>query len=81
MNYGIDLKENPYQVGKIIDGGHFGDVPIQLLKLHGSFNWFSMNESENAGMDDIILLEQNDTPELFNAPFYVVDYQISDTKS
>jgi hypothetical protein len=78
LNYGIGLKENPYQVEKIIDGGNFADIPIQLLKLHGSFNWFSMNLSENARMDDIILLEKNDTPEIFNVPFYV---PMSNTKN
>jgi len=70
VDYGIALG-NAYPEEKIVYGRHFTDVQIELLKLHGSFNWFSMNESENAGIDDIMLLEKNDVPDIYNVPFYV----------
>ncbi|MBU3182038.1 SIR2 family protein [Clostridium psychrophilum] len=73
VKYGIKLNQDPYQEGTKIDGGDLGDKNIELLKLHGSFNWFSMSKSDNADIDDIISVEQDGINEIFidDVPFYV----------
>lgn len=73
VKYGIKLNQNPYHETTNIDGRILGQKYIQLLKLHGSFNWFNMSESENADIDNIVSLEQNDIDDIFNenVPFYI----------
>ena len=73
VKYGIKLNHDPYQEVTTIDIGDLNVKNIELLKLHGSFNWFSMSKSENADIDDIISLEENVINEIFieDVPFFV----------
>ena len=73
VKYGIKLNKDPYQEGTTIDAGDLDVKNIELLKLHGSFNWFSMSKYENADIDDIISLEENVINDMFveDIPFYV----------
>lgn len=73
VRYGIRLEDSPYQEGKIIDGGNFSDKHIQLLKIHGSLNWFNMIDNESANINDIIVANDEEIDVFFkeNTPFYV----------
>lgn len=73
VKYGINLNEDPYQESAKIDGGDLDEKKIELLKLHGSFNWFSMSKYDNADIGDVISLEQNAINEIFieDVPFFV----------
>lgn len=73
VKYGINLNEDPYQESAKIDCGDLDEKKIELLKLHGSFNWFSMSKYDNADIGDVISLEQNDINEIFieDVPFFV----------
>ena len=46
---------------------------MEILKPHGSFNWFSLKQLENSNIEDIILVSQKDEYiELYNEiPLYV----------
>ena len=65
VKYGIKLNEDPYLEGTKIDNTDVSEKKVELLKLHGSFNWFSMSKSDNADIDDIISVEQDDINEIF----------------
>jgi len=56
-----------------VDGSDLSEKKIELLKLHGSFNWFSMSKSDDADIDDVISLERNDINDIFmgDVPFFV----------
>jgi len=73
VKYGIKLNQDPYQESERVDGSDLNEKNIEILKLHGSFNWFSMSKSDNADIDDVISLEQNDINEIFieDVPFFV----------
>ncbi|MCB2295205.1 SIR2 family protein [Clostridium algoriphilum] len=72
VKYGIKLNEDPYQEEIKTDSGDLNEKKIELLKLHGSFNWFSMSKSDNADIDDVISLGQSDTNIFIeDVPFFV----------
>ena len=73
VKYGIKLNQDPYKESDTVDGSDLCEKNIELLKLHGSFNWFSMSKSDNADIGDVISLEQNDINEIFidDVPFFV----------
>lgn len=75
LGYGIKLKRDIYSSAYNIDCGVWGSDNIQLLKLHGSFNWFNISESESEGanIDDITAINQSDNNEIFKdkVPYFV----------
>lgn len=73
INYGINIKKNPYSQENIFDGELFSNKEIELLKLHGSFNWFNINHFDNANINDIIKLEEDNELSFFSdkIPYYV----------
>lgn len=72
-DYGVSLKSSPYETEKINIGSYADELKMEILKPHGSFNWFSLKQLENSNIEDIILVSQKDEYiELYNEiPLYV----------
>lgn len=73
VNYGVQLKGSPYKHVKTVDADDLNKKHIELLKMHGSFNWFNMSENENANINDIIVADDKDMETFYreSIPFYV----------
>lgn len=60
IDYGININKNPYSKKENLDGKCFPEHSLEILKLHGSFNWFNMSESESADIGDIVLSDEDE---------------------
>lgn len=73
VDYGMSINKNPYVNDESADVGELKDKCVELLKLHGSFNWFNMSDFEDADISDIISLDEEEITDFYSdeTPYYV----------
>lgn len=73
VNYGIKINESPFNLTSRITFGNIIDKHLQLLKVHGSFNWFNIKDSESADISDIVSLDDSEVNDIYQnkTPYFI----------
>lgn len=73
VNYGIKINQSPFNITDEINYCNIIDKDLQLLKVHGSFNWFNIKGSESADINDIVSLADAEVNEIFQnkTPYFI----------